>query len=158
MKVLNFPEVNVRIAENQPEYETLPVKVDISNDSMPATMCLELDEEEIKQVKKTGRVWITVLTFGHNFHPIKMSFLKPADCTEPPALRKYFIYKSNAGDFSYYKTKKAGTSRGKVVGFFFGALCTDLNTTPSTCVKEGATVLLGAEMIRVATVKWFVDK
>jgi hypothetical protein len=83
MKAIEFPEVNVCIAENQPEYETLPVYIDLEDPTTPVTMCCELDEEERKQVAETGKVWITVLTFRQNFHPIMMSFLKPENCTEP---------------------------------------------------------------------------
>jgi len=83
MKAIEFPEVNVRIAENQPEYETLPVKIDLKDPATPTTMCIELDKEERKQVAETGLIWLTVLTFGQSFHPIKMSCLKPENCTEP---------------------------------------------------------------------------
>ena len=88
MKAIEFPEVNVRIAENQPEYETLPVHIDKSKVSIPTTMCIELDEEERKQVAETGRIWIQVLTFGQSFHPISMSFLRPEGFTEPSTDRK----------------------------------------------------------------------
>ena len=52
MKAIEFPEVNVRMAENQPEYETLPVNVspDPETDGYfnQITMCFELTEEERK--------------------------------------------------------------------------------------------------------------
>lgn len=88
MKAIEFPEVNVRIAENQPEYETLPVYVDTEDPSTPTTMCIQLDPEEIKQVTETGRIWMQVLTFRQPFHPIRMSFLKPEGFTEPETGRK----------------------------------------------------------------------
>lgn len=77
MKAIEFKEVNLRIAENQPEYETLPVHVDFEDHKTPITMCFELDEEERKQVAETGRIWIKQLTFGKPFPPILMSFMKP---------------------------------------------------------------------------------
>lgn len=83
MKAIEFPEVNVRIAEKQEEYETLPVHVDMSDNRTKTTMCFELDEEERKQVAETGRIWVQMLTFGYSFHPISMSFLKPEGFTEP---------------------------------------------------------------------------
>lgn len=83
MKAIEFPEVNVRIAEDQEQYETLPVYIDTEDPHSPTTMCIELDEEERKQVAETGRIWITTLTFMQAFHPIKMSFLKPEGFTEP---------------------------------------------------------------------------
>lgn len=82
MKTIEFPEVNVRIAENQPEYETLPVHVcphaETDGYFRKVSMCFELDEEEKKQVAETGQIWLTVLQPNdNNFHPIKMSVLKP---------------------------------------------------------------------------------
>ena len=82
MKAIEFPEVNLRLAENQPEYETLPVHVkpDAETDGYfrQVTMCFELDEEEKKQVAETGQIWFTVLQpHGNLFHPIRMSIVKP---------------------------------------------------------------------------------
>jgi len=82
MKAIEFPEVNIRIAENQPEYETIPANVTQDEESNgyfnQVTMCFELDEEERKQVAETGRIWHTVLVpQGKHFHPIRSSCLKP---------------------------------------------------------------------------------
>lgn len=80
MKAIEFPEVNVHIAENQPEYETLPVHVQPNEDfrMVQITACFELTEEEKKQVAETGQLWFTVLQPGGKpFHPIMMSTLKP---------------------------------------------------------------------------------
>ena len=77
MKAVEFKEVNLRIAENQPEYETLPVHVDMENYQHKATMCFELDENELEQVGETHQIWLKVLTFGRPFQPIEPSLMKP---------------------------------------------------------------------------------
>lgn len=80
MKAIEFPEVNVRIAENQPEYQTIPANVKLieGTNFKKVTMCFELDEEERKQVAETGQIWHTVLQpFDTNFHPILMDITKP---------------------------------------------------------------------------------
>ncbi len=77
MESVEFKEVNVRIAEHQEEYETLPVFLDKRDPSAPVTMCFHLDNEEQLQVMETGQIWLTVLTFNNNFQPIAMSCLKP---------------------------------------------------------------------------------
>jgi hypothetical protein len=77
MKAVEFKEVNLRIAENQPEYQTLPVHMNYDHPTHEATMCFELDEDEKKQVAETGKIWLGVLTFGKPFHPIGMSLMKP---------------------------------------------------------------------------------
>lgn len=82
MKAIEFPEVNLRIAENQPQYETLPVNVKPDEESngyfTQVTMCFELNPEEWKVVAETGQIWFTILqTSGDNFHPIRLTALKP---------------------------------------------------------------------------------
>lgn len=88
MKAIEFPEVNLRIAENQPEYETIPANIRQYEDSNlnEVAMCIQLDEEERKQVAETGCVWLTILQPEGNFNPIKTSFLKPDYLTYPSEL------------------------------------------------------------------------
>lgn len=80
MKSIEFPEVNVRIAENQDEYETLPAFYDENEMSM--TFCFELDPDELEQVGKTGRIFIKQLTFNQPMQPIFGS------CLESETLKK----------------------------------------------------------------------
>lgn len=82
MKATEFPEVNVILAENQPEYEALPVWVRPDEETKgyfdKVTMCFELNDDERKQVQETGQLWFTVLQpKGVLFHPIMLSALKP---------------------------------------------------------------------------------
>lgn len=74
MKSVEFPEVNVRIAESQPEYETLPAFHNPEEGSM--TFCFELDEAEMEQVQRTGKIFIKQLTFNRAMQPIGGSCLK----------------------------------------------------------------------------------
>lgn len=122
MKAIEFKEVNIHIGENQQEYETLPAHIDISKVSTPTTVCIELDEEERKQVTEAGRVWIQMLAFGKSFHPIRMSLLCPDGFTEPTFKKRYYIYLNDGGSFVCYKTKKQKKSHGKLVGEFIGIL------------------------------------
>jgi hypothetical protein len=80
MKAIEFSEVNVRIAENQPEYETLPAHIEDLKETgwRKVTVCFELDEEERKQISETGRIWQTILQPDTDyFHPIRMDVTKP---------------------------------------------------------------------------------
>jgi len=82
MKAIEFPEVNLHVGENQPQYETLPVHTEVDDVSrgyfIKVTACFELDEEELKQVTSTGQIWYTLLVPRGDFlNPIKMSTLKP---------------------------------------------------------------------------------
>ncbi len=71
MKAQEFPQQTVVIAENQEEYSSLPASV--SNEGV-VTCCFELDEAEQQQVRETGKIWLSVLTFGQ---PIHGSVLNP---------------------------------------------------------------------------------
>lgn len=80
MKAIEFPEVNVRIGENQPQYETIPAHVNYYEDNQinEVIMCFEFDEAERKQIAETGQIWHTVLQPVHSFfHPIHMEVTKP---------------------------------------------------------------------------------
>lgn len=74
MKAKEFDEVNVRIAEHQDEYETLPAYHDKNEGSM--TFCFELDEEEQLEVATNGVIFMKVLTFNQPLQPIAMSVIK----------------------------------------------------------------------------------
>lgn len=74
MRAIEFPEVNLRIAEKQEEYETLPAHHNEKEMSM--TFCFELSEEEKKRVAETGVIFMKVLTFNQPLQPIAMSTLK----------------------------------------------------------------------------------
>ncbi len=71
MKSKEFKEVNVKVAEDQPEYITLPAYFNPEEGSM--TFCFELSEDEMNRIKATNEIWIQLLTFGHKMQPIKMS-------------------------------------------------------------------------------------
>lgn len=95
MLAVTFPEVNVNLAEDQPEYETLPVYCEAREVIMPnrpgdpqlaimtkivpwsMTACFELNKEEIEEIVRTGKLWYTQMLFGNNFQPIVMSTQNP---------------------------------------------------------------------------------
>jgi hypothetical protein len=69
MKAIEFDEVNVRLAEDQPEYETLPV---CRQEDGQVTALFELDEDELAMLAKSKRIWFTQMTFNRGFHPVKL--------------------------------------------------------------------------------------
>lgn len=81
MKAVEFPEVNVRIAESQPEYETLPAFHNPKEGSM--TFCFELSPDELEQIGKTGKIYIKQLTFNRAMQPIAGTCLKEELITSP---------------------------------------------------------------------------
>lgn len=95
MIAVDFPQRNLMLAEDQPEYETLPVfcemkevivpnkpndpQMAIMTQTVPWTMtaCFELNKEEIDEIVRTGRLWHTQCLFGGKFQPIMMTTQNP---------------------------------------------------------------------------------
>lgn len=71
MEAIYFPEVNVEIAKDQPEYKTLPAHYNKEEGSM--TFCFKLTEDEINRIYATGEIWFKQTTFGNPMHPITLS-------------------------------------------------------------------------------------
>lgn len=71
MKAKDFNEANVKLAEGQEEYQTLPAFFNPDDGSM--TFCFELDEAELNRIKATGEIWFQVMTFGRPMQPIAMT-------------------------------------------------------------------------------------
>jgi len=76
MIAIDFPERTILLAEDQPQYETLPCHI---NDSQERefTCCFQLNKEEIDEIVLTGLLWHTQLTFGSAVQPIRMSTQNP---------------------------------------------------------------------------------
>jgi len=74
MQPKEFPEVNVRIAEHQDEFVTLPARFNVKDGTM--TFCFELSDDEINRIRATREIWFSVLTYGQPLQPIMLSTLK----------------------------------------------------------------------------------
>jgi len=82
MKAVEFPQVNIRIAENQPEYETLPACV-IDEPEGRIITCFELTDEEIEEIVQTRKLWHVQLAFKQPMQPIQLSTQNPFEETKP---------------------------------------------------------------------------
>jgi len=74
MRAIEHPFVNVRYAEDQEEYQTLPCFRTKDGQIIAA---FRLDEEEMEQIKKTGVIYLKVHTFNKPLQPIGMNLLNP---------------------------------------------------------------------------------
>lgn len=91
MIAVNFEQANLMLAEDQPEYETLPVFVETREAEVrdpvqglikkpvawEMTACFQLNAEEIAEIVKTGNIWYTQCLFGQPFQPVRMSTQNP---------------------------------------------------------------------------------
>ncbi len=71
MKIIDFKEANVKIAENQPEYQTVPAYWNGKEGSL--VYCFELSQAEIDQIKEQKCIYFKQLTFGQPMQPIHPS-------------------------------------------------------------------------------------
>lgn len=74
MKAITFPEANVEIAKDQPQYQTLPAYWNAEEGTI--VFCFKLNQDEIDRVYATGEIYFKQLTFGHPMQPISLSALK----------------------------------------------------------------------------------
>lgn len=77
MEAITFKEVNLELAKDQEQYQTLPVHYDDTIPEGPMTACFKLTPEEIKQIILTGKLWHTQWTFKKGFQPVAMSTSNP---------------------------------------------------------------------------------
>ena len=66
MKLIDFPQRTIIIAENQPEYLPLPAHIDKQG---TVTCCWELSDDEIAEIIKTRKIWHQILTFKNALQP-----------------------------------------------------------------------------------------
>lgn len=67
MKPIKFPEVNVTYAEDQPEYQPLPV---FRQRDGIVVSCWELTDEEIEKIKESKQIFLSVMTFNQPLQPL----------------------------------------------------------------------------------------
>ena len=75
MKPIEFEEANVRVAEDQDQYETLPAYWDELGGTL--TSCWELSQEELEEVKSTGKIFLVQETRGRAMQPIRLTTERP---------------------------------------------------------------------------------
>lgn len=71
MEPINFPQQNTTFAKNQPEY--LPLPAFRSEDGQEVTACWGMSWRERIRVLFTGRIYVTLLTFGRPLTPSRVS-------------------------------------------------------------------------------------
>ena len=78
MKPIEFKQCNVKVAEKQDQYGTLPAhhSGDIEG---TVTSCWELTPEEIEQVKESGRIYLQQLTFNEDLQPVMLHTQNPLE-------------------------------------------------------------------------------
>lgn len=75
MKPVEFPEVNVTYAKDQPEYMPLPVYRKPSPEG-DCVSCWKLSFIERVRVLFTGKVWLSLWTFNKPLTPSRISTVK----------------------------------------------------------------------------------
>ena len=74
MKPIDFPGANHTFAKNQPQYTQLPAFVSVDG---TVTSCWSLSLKERVRMLLTGRLWLSMLTFGSPVQPVRLSTERP---------------------------------------------------------------------------------
>jgi len=69
MKPVKFDEQNMVFGENQKEYGDLPAFRDREGQVIT---CWELEDGELEQIQKTGKVYLRQLTFNQPLQPVSL--------------------------------------------------------------------------------------
>jgi hypothetical protein len=75
MKIKEFKEHNVVFAKNQPAYKPLPALA-LNNETGQVVSCWGLSFSERLRVLFTGRIWVSLLSFGKPLTPQYLSTKK----------------------------------------------------------------------------------
>lgn len=100
MKAIEFKEANSKLAEDQPEYNTLPVyfgQVGETEHHKGCISCYELTEDEINTINHTKQIWASQLTFGQAFQPFLLMVNSPFE--DPKTYEKSTFDKSDLVEF-----------------------------------------------------------
>ena len=75
MKLVHFDEVNIVFAKNQPQYLPAPAYKFFIGDG-EVVMCWKMNFWEKIKCLFTGKIWVSLVMFGHPLTPSKLSVNK----------------------------------------------------------------------------------
>jgi len=73
MHPVEFEGHNIVFAKDQPEYQSLPALRLIDDPFGTVITCWQLTPEELEEVNKTGKVYLSQLTFNGPLQPVLLS-------------------------------------------------------------------------------------
>ena len=68
MKAIKLDFMNLEVAKNQPQYNTLPARYNHRNGTVLTVW--EFTPEEIELIKNDGKLWLRCKTFGKPLQPL----------------------------------------------------------------------------------------
>lgn len=77
MRAIEFEEQNLKIAEEQDQFETLPAHYDESSGIV--TTCWKLELSEVKRLVEDGVLYLQVQTGGEPLQPLRMTVENPVE-------------------------------------------------------------------------------
>lgn len=83
MELIKFPEHNVVIAENQPQYLPMPAYIDKNSADGHTIICWKFSWKERFQLLFTGKLWHRILTFHGPMQPMMLQTTTPFKALEP---------------------------------------------------------------------------
>lgn len=77
MEPIKFDGANIVFGAKQPEYIPLPAERVGKAETGQVNTCWELSPDELKKVQKSGKIYVSLLTFGQPLQPILVGVEKP---------------------------------------------------------------------------------
>lgn len=78
MKTISFPQANLKIAESQDEYRTIPARREASDPNGVVTFCWKLSWKDVwGLIRNKGVIWQQVMTFKQPLQPQLMQVEMP---------------------------------------------------------------------------------
>lgn len=87
MKSIDYPEATIAVAKDQPQYNTLYAFIGNTAERQ-TVVCMELTEQELKEINENKKLWYMQCTHGNLFQPMsihtKNPFSRPISNFVPP--------------------------------------------------------------------------
>lgn len=77
MDVVRFDECNIIFAKDQPQYRPFPAYAVSDDEFGEIVCCWKLNDDEIKEIVRTGVIWHHILTFKNPLQPQRLSAYRP---------------------------------------------------------------------------------
>lgn len=102
MEAINFPQANLELAKDQPQFNTLPAfhgQIGESPEETGFVFAMKLSDEELNTINHTKTIWFSQMTYGRKFHPFSAWPDTPFDA--PKEYEKEIFTKQELIDFGH---------------------------------------------------------
>lgn len=107
MEAITFPQANLELAKDQPQFNTLPAfhgQIGSTPEETGFVFAMKLTDEEINKINHHKVIWFSQLTYGRKFHPFSAWAESPFEA--PQEYEQEIFTKKELIDFGNSLLKK----------------------------------------------------